>query len=50
MPILFNFKVCDNASACNGIGACPVKAITWNDEQKTLVVDNSKCTSCGLCA
>jgi len=50
MPILFNFKICDNASACNGIGVCPVKAITWDDEQKTLIVDNSKCTSCGLCA
>jgi len=50
MPILFNFKICDNAPACNGIGVCPVKAITWDENQKTLVVDNSKCISCGLCA
>jgi NAD-dependent dihydropyrimidine dehydrogenase PreA subunit/thiol-disulfide isomerase/thioredoxin len=50
MPILFNFKICDNAPECNGIRACPVKAITWDEEQKTLVVDNSKCTSCGACA
>lgn len=50
MPIVFNFKICDNASACNGIGVCPVKAITWDEKQKTLVVDNSKCTGCGACA
>jgi len=50
MPIMFNFKVCDNASACNGIGACPVKAITWDDKQQTLIVDNTKCISCGKCA
>jgi len=50
MSILFNFKICDNASVCNGIGVCPTKAITWDENQKTLVVDNSKCISCGLCA
>lgn len=50
MPIVFNFKICDNAAECNGIGVCPVKAITWDDEQRTLLVDNSKCTGCGLCA
>lgn len=50
MPAIFNFKICDNASACNGIGACPVKAIIWNEEKRLLEIDNSKCTACGACA
>jgi thioredoxin 1 len=50
MPIVFNFKVCDNAAECSGLAVCPVKAIRWDNAQKTLLVDNSKCTSCGLCA
>ena len=50
MPILFNFKICDNASACNGIPVCSTKAISWDEKQKTLVVDNSKCITCGACA
>lgn len=47
---MFNFKICDNAAECNGIPACPVKAIMWDEKQRTLAVDNSKCTSCGSCA
>jgi thioredoxin 1 len=50
LSIVFNFKICDNAAECNGISACPVKAIIWDKKQRTLVVDNSKCTSCGSCA
>jgi thioredoxin 1 len=49
MPILFNFKVCDNAAECSGLSVCPVKAIRWDGKQKTLIIDNSKCISCGLC-
>jgi ferredoxin len=49
MPVLINFKICDNSSECSGIPVCPVKAITWNDKKKTLEIDNKKCTSCGLC-
>jgi NAD-dependent dihydropyrimidine dehydrogenase PreA subunit len=50
MPIIFNFKICDNASACNGIAVCPQKAISWDEKQRTLVVDNSKCIACCACA
>lgn len=50
MPIVFNFKICDNAPECNGIPACPVKAIIWNAKKQTLEVDNKKCISCGKCA
>jgi len=49
MAIVLNFKVCDNAAECSGIPVCPTKAFTWDDAQKTLVVDNAKCISCGAC-
>ena len=49
MAILINFKICDNAPECLAPPVCPTGAIIWNDEKKTLEIDNSKCTSCGLC-
>lgn len=49
MPILINFKICDNAEDCNGAAACPFHVIAWNKEKKTLEIDNSKCRSCGAC-
>lgn len=50
MPVLINFKVCDNAEACNAINVCPTGAFRWNKEKKTLEVDREKCIDCGLCA
>lgn len=50
MPSIINFKICDNAAECGGLEVCPTKAITWNKSKKTLEIDESKCTSCGLCA
>ena len=50
MSVVFNFKICDNSEDCNGIPVCPTKALTWDKEAKSLVVDNSKCVSCGACA
>ena len=50
MSVLVNFKICDNADVCSGVEVCPTGAIFWNAEQQTLGTDNSKCTSCGLCA
>ena len=50
MPVLINFKICDNCDACNAIGVCPTKAFKWNKEKKTLEVDKNKCVNCGLCA
>jgi Fe-S-cluster-containing hydrogenase component 2 len=48
--IIFNFKICDNSEDCNGIPVCSTKALIWDKEAKSLVVDNSKCISCGACA
>lgn len=49
MPAFINFKICDNSKDCSGIEACPTGAFFWDDEKKTIVVDNAKCTSCGAC-
>lgn len=49
MAVLINFKICDNDKACNGMSICPKGVFSWDDENHTLVIDNSKCISCGLC-
>jgi len=49
MPVLINFKICDNAPECGGIEVCPTGALSWNEEDKKIVIDNSKCTNCNLC-
>jgi len=49
MPVLINFKICDNASECNGIAECPTGALSWDKKNKTVLIDNSKCISCGIC-
>ena len=49
MPVAINFKICDNASDCSGRAACPVGAISWDDNRKTLEINNDKCISCGKC-
>ncbi len=49
MSVLVNFKICDNDKACSGMSACPNGVFSWDEENKTLLIDNSKCVSCGLC-
>lgn len=49
MSVLINFKICDNDKACSGMSICPKKVFTWDSEKNTLVIDNNKCISCGLC-
>ena len=49
MPVLINFKICDNSKDCNGIAVCPTHTITWNEKKKTIIIDNSKYISCGKC-
>jgi len=49
MPVLINFKICDNAKECSGIEVCPTGALSWDDKNKTIKIDNSKCISCGKC-
>jgi len=50
MPAIINFKICDNSNECSGLPICPTKAITWDNIKKTLIIDENKCTNCGLCA
>ena len=49
MPILINFKICDNSPECSGIGACPTGALTFDNEKETLIIDNDKCINCWGC-
>lgn len=49
MSVLVNFKICDNAKECGGVAVCPTGAFSYDDEKDTIVIDNDKCISCGLC-
>lgn len=49
MAVLVNFKICDNAKECGGVAVCPTGALSYDDEKQTIVIDNDKCISCGLC-
>jgi NAD-dependent dihydropyrimidine dehydrogenase PreA subunit len=49
MPAIINFKICDNSEDCNGISVCPTKAIYFDKNKKSIVIDDDKCTSCGIC-
>jgi NAD-dependent dihydropyrimidine dehydrogenase PreA subunit len=49
MVVLINFKICDNSKDCNGITVCPTHTIIWDDKNKTIKIDNSKCINCGKC-
>ena len=49
MSVLINFKMCDNAKECNGIDVCPTGALSWDEQNETIVIDNDKCISCGSC-
>jgi thioredoxin 1 len=49
MPVLINFKICDNSKDCNGIAVCPTHTITWDEKNKTMKIDNSKCINCCKC-
>ena len=49
MAVLINFKICDNAEECSGIEVCPTGALAWDKVNETIVIDNEKCISCGMC-
>ena len=49
MPVIINFKICDNAKECGGIEVCPTGALSWDEENETIKIDNDKCISCGAC-
>ncbi|MGV8151595.1 MAG: 4Fe-4S dicluster domain-containing protein [Candidatus Nanoarchaeia archaeon] len=49
MSVIINFKICDNAKECSGIAVCATGALSWDENDKTIRIDNSKCISCGSC-
>lgn len=49
MSVLINFKICDNAKECGGISVCPTGALSWDEENQAIKIDNEKCISCGAC-
>ena len=49
MAVLRNYKICDNAKECGGVAVCPTGAISWDEENETIVIDNDKCICCGAC-
>lgn len=49
MPVLINFKICDNSEDCSGIEVCPTGAFHWDRKNKKLAIDESKCILCGNC-
>ena len=49
MSVLVNFKICDNAKECGGIEVCPTGALSWDEKNETIKIDNEKCISCGTC-
>ena len=48
MPAIINFKVCDNAKACNAINVCPTGAFTIQSDGKILIRE-SLCVHCSNC-
>lgn len=42
MAVLVNFKICDNAKECSGIEVCPTQALSWDEKEETIVIDNNK--------
>lgn len=49
MAVVINYKICDNSKDCDGIKECPVDAFKWDEEKKTIYVDNEICIDCGAC-
>lgn len=49
MSVLINFKICDNAKECGGVEVCPTGALSWDEKNETIKIDNDKCISCGAC-
>lgn len=49
MGVLINKKRCDNARACSCIESCPAQAFRYDEEKKSVAVDNSLCINCRNC-
>ena len=49
MPIIINIKICDNSRDCSGIEVCTPEALHWNNNKEIILIDETKCTLCGIC-
>jgi NAD-dependent dihydropyrimidine dehydrogenase PreA subunit len=49
MPVLINFKICDNSKDCFGISTCKRGAFHWDERKHSIAVNKSKCVLCGKC-
>lgn len=49
MPVIINFKICDNARECGGISVCPTHAMYFDEKDNIIKVDKDKCINCGAC-
>ncbi len=49
MPVLINFKICDNAKECNGIAVCSTGALSWDKKKRGIKIYNKRCISCKKC-
>ena len=49
MAVLINFKIWDNSKECGGLAVCPTGALSWDEKNENILIDNDKCISCGLC-
>ena len=47
VSVNFNSEKCTGCKRC--IDSCFVKAITFNEETKTIEIDQNKCRGCGKC-
>jgi NAD-dependent dihydropyrimidine dehydrogenase PreA subunit len=49
MPVLVNFKICDNSKDCGGICECPTGAFYWDEQKNTIAINEKMCIQCGTC-
>ncbi|MCL5039576.1 MAG: thioredoxin [Firmicutes bacterium] len=46
MPILVDYRACDDSPACSAVRVCPKGALRFDRNKGKIVADNSKCTAC----
>mgnify|MGYP001278489233 CR=1 FL=1 len=50
MPkIIINQKICDKSPDCSGIAVCPTKALSFDEDSKSVKWDQGKCVFCLRC-
>lgn len=46
MPILIDYRVCDNSPGCTPARICPQGVISFDSKRRKIVYDNSRCGDC----